>query len=411
MREAHPTRCADGRHAGRAGARRNDGRSRDRVLPAAVPPDSGERRWWGKGFTEWTNVRRARPMFPGHEQPRDAGRARLLRPRAIPASRRRRRRSRARTASTASATTTTGSTGADCSSGRSTTCSRAARPTSRSASAGRTRTGRGAGTAATHEVLMAQRYSVDDSAALFDDVPAPVPRPALHPRRRPPAVPRLQDASSIPELAATAAMLARVAPRQAGIGDPYLVAVRDGRVADAGDMRLRRARRVPAASCTASSGSTPRSPGSSPDFAGRRDELPRAGRAVAHARRRPAIRRSAASLPSWDNTRAAAGARDHVRRQLEPELFGYWVEAIGAETRGAFRAATSACCSSTRGTNGARAAASSPTPAINGSIWKRFAMRSASMRREAPRESPPRDRRAASARRAAASRGPSAPSP
>lgn len=298
-------------------------------LPQYHPiPENDE--WWGKGFTEWTNVRRGRPNFHGHMQPREVGelgwydlqnpvireaQAELARAHGISGfcyyyywfnGRRLLEKP-------LNAVLANGSPDFPfC------VCW---------ANENWTRRWDGL----EHEVLLAQNYSVDDSSNLFRSL-LPLFRDERYIRIDGRPVLLIYKAQLIPDLAATSARW-RESAKQAGIENPFLVACETGELASPATFGFDALVEFPPHRHHAVSLNA-RTPGLRREFSG----IMTSYRAhVAQSLRRrpgkePVFR---CVMPGWDNT-ARRQERATTFVGSSPEIFGWWVEQIAAETRSRF---------------------------------------------------------------------------
>jgi len=284
-------------------------------------------RWWGEGFTEWTNVRKARPNFLGHYQPHVPGELGYYDLRDADAQDAQATLARAH--------------------GIHGFCyyyywfngqRLLERPLEAMLDSGRpdfpfclcwanenwTRRWDGLD----QEILLAQRYSREDSLAFIRDLlPVFADRRYIRVDGRPLLVIYKPDA--IPDLAATVALW-RDEARQAGSGELYLAAAlaswQDNPTTFGFDAAVEFPPHGHAATSVAYSCDF-----INPDFAGRVVSY-RSYVAQLLTRPRPDFKLFRTLLPAWDNTpnRQNTGT---IFVGSSPEIFGWWLERVVRQTR------------------------------------------------------------------------------
>ena len=289
-----------------------------------IPENDG---WWGEGFTEWTNVRRARPIGLGHAQPHEPGELGYY-DLTDPAVR-----------EAQAALAREYGVDAFCYyvywfGGR----RLLERPLDEVLASGRpdfpfcvcwanenwTRRWDGLD----HEILMAQRYSPEDARSFVESL-----FPALRDRRyvRVDGRPLLlvYKAAEIPDIVATVALW-RNACRDAGIGEIHLAAVQRHALDDPTPLGFDAAVEFPPIGHAAEN-VTSRFAGLDPQFRGSVFDY---ANLVADylLRPRPAFVQYRGVTPMWDNSarRPLAGM---VFDGSTPELFGVWLTRVLEQTR------------------------------------------------------------------------------
>ena len=294
-------------------------------LPQFHPIPENDR-WWGEGFTEWTNVRRARPISPGTiSRAFPASLAPTIC--AIPASWSGRRRSRGNTVCTASATTTTGSTASGCSSGRSRSCGCPARPTSRICFCWPNENWTRRWDGGDNEVLIAIVSSRENDERLIRDL-LPHFRDPRYIRVAGKPVFIVYRATRLPDPAATLSLWREIC-RKEGVGEIYVCAVKTYDAGDPTRLGFDAVVEFPPHGLK-----TPVDNGRvdvvNPDFRGRIVDY-RQFVVDTLAAAPPGYRCHRTVIPSWDNTARQQG-QAFTMINASPEIYEIWLRETATRT-------------------------------------------------------------------------------